>query len=400
MISVKEAQTHIRAGVAPLGTETVALSNAVGRILAVAPPSRTSHPAETVSAMDGYAVRAADVDPLPAALTVIGESAAGHPFEGELSAGQAVRIFTGAQVPPGADTVVLQEDCDRDGDAVSVREIEPGRHIRPRGQDFTAGDVVLAAPLRLGARHIGLLAAMDYPWVEVYRRPRVAILSTGDEIVLPGEPRGPAQIVSANGPALAAFVESRGGLPVHLGVVKDDRSALTAMAEAARDCDMLVTSGGVSVGDHDLVRKALGDAGLDVTFHKIAMRPGKPLMFGHLEQTPVLGLPGNPVSAMVCAMLFLGSALDRCQGLPGNGPIPSLAMLGAPIPENGGREDYTRAVLSDNGDGTQTVTPIFAQDSSMIGALANADAVIIRPPGAPPANAEEAVPVLRLDGLL
>lgn len=400
MISVEEAQTHIRAGVAPLGTETVALSNAVGRILAVAPPSRTSHPAETVSAMDGYAVRAADVDPLPAALNMIGESAAGHPFDGELSAGQSVRIFTGAQVPPGADTVVLQEDCDRDGDTVFVREIEPGRHIRPRGQDFTAGDVVLAAPLRLGARHIGLLAAMDYPWIEVYRRPRVAIMSTGDEIVLPGEPRGPAQIVSANGPALSAFVESRGGLPVHLGVVKDDRSALTAMAEAARDCDMLVTSGGVSVGDHDLVRKALGDAGLDVTFHKIAMRPGKPLMFGHLAQTPVLGLPGNPVSAMVCAMLFLGPALDRRQGLPGNSPIPSLAMLVAPIPENGGREDYMRAVLSDNGDGTQTVTPIFTQDSSMIGGLANADAVIIRPPGAPPSNAEEVVPVLRLDGLL
>ncbi len=400
MISVEEAQALVRTGIEPLGHETVALSSALGRVLAVAPPSRTRHPAETVSAMDGYAVRATDVDPAPAALKVIGESAAGHPFDGEVSDGQAVRIFTGAQVPPGADTVVLQEDCDRDGDTVSVREIEPGRHIRPRGQDFNVGDAVLSAPLRLGSRHIGLLAAMDYPWVEVYRRPRVAILSTGDEIVLPGEPRGPAQIVSSNGPALAAFVHSRGGIPVHLGVVKDDRSALTAMAEAARGCDLLVTSGGVSVGDHDLVRKALGDAGLDVTFHKIAMRPGKPLMFGHLDDTPVLGLPGNPVSALVCAMLFLGPALDRRQGLAGAPPSPSLAMLGAPLPENGGRQDYMRAVLSDNGDGTQTVTPIFAQDSSMIGALANADAVIVRAPGAPAADADEAVPVLRLDGLL
>jgi molybdopterin molybdotransferase len=404
MISVEEAQALVRTGITPLGNEAVPLSEGLGRVLAVAPPSRTSHPAETVSAMDGYAVRAADVAAPPATLSVIGESAAGHPFDGEIAKGQAVRIFTGAQVPAAADTVVLQEDCERDGDSVSVREIEPGRHIRPRGQDFSAGDVVLAAPVRLGARHIGVLAAMDYPWIDVYRRPRVAILSTGDEIVLPGEPRGPAQIVSANGPALSAFIKSRGGVPVHLGVVKDDRSALTAMAEAARDCDMLVTSGGVSVGDHDLVRKALGDAGLDVTFHKIAMRPGKPLMFGHLAasggDTPVLGLPGNPVSALVCAMLFLGPALDRLQGLAGAPPSPSLAMLGAPVPENGGRQDYMRAVLSDNGDGTQSVTPIFAEDSSMIGALANADAVIIRPPGAPAANAEEAVPVLRLDGLL
>lgn len=400
MISVEEAQALIRAGVAPLGQETVSLSSALGRVLAETPPARISHPAHTVSAMDGYAVRAADVPNVPGTLTVIGESAAGHPFDGEVGEGQAVRIFTGAQVPPGADTVVLQEDCDRDGENISIREIEAGRHIRPRAQDFAEGDVVLTAPLRLTPRHIGLLAAMDLPWLDVYRRPRVAILSTGDEIVLPGEPRGPAQIVSANGPALAAFVAARGGDPVHLGVVKDDREALTAMAEAARDCDLLVTSGGVSVGDHDLVRRALGDAGLNVAFHKIAMRPGKPLMFGHLGEAPVLGLPGNPVSALICAMLFLGPALDRRQGLAGNAPVPSLAILGAPVPENGGRQDYMRAVLSDNGDGTATVTPIFTQDSSMIGALANSDAVILRPPGAPAANAEEAVPVLRLDGLL
>lgn len=400
MISVEEAQALVRGGVVPLGRETVSLSDALGRVLADAPAARTAHPAKTVSAMDGYAVRAADVPDVTGVLTVIGESAAGHPFDGDVGPYQAVRIFTGAQVPPGADTVVLQEDCDRDGDSISIREIEPGRHIRPRAQDFAEGDVVLNAPLRLGPRHIGLLAAMDRPWLDVFRRPRVAILSTGDEIVLPGEPRGPAQIVSANGPALAAFVSARGGEPVHLGVVKDDRDALASMAEAARDCDLLITSGGVSVGDHDLVRKALGDAGLDVTFHRIAMRPGKPLMFGHLGDTPVLGLPDNPVSALICAMLFLGPALDRRQGLSGDPPVPSLAILGAAVPENGGRQDYMRAVLSDNGDGTATVTPIFAQDSSMIGALANSDAVIVRPPGAPAADAEEAVPVLRLDGLL
>jgi molybdopterin molybdotransferase len=400
MISVEQAQSLIREGVSPLGEEVVSLSEALGRVLAESPAARIDHPAHTVSAMDGYAIRAADVPSLPSSLTVIGESAAGHPFEGHVSEGQAVRIFTGAQVPPGADTVVLQEDVDRDQDTINLREIEPGRHIRPKGQDFSEGDIFLIPPLRLSPRHIGLLAAGDRPWIQVYRRPRVAILSTGDEIVLPGEPRGPAQIVSANGPALTAFVRSHGGIPVHLGVVKDEQSALTTMAKAAQDCDFIVTSGGVSVGDHDLVSKAFGAAGLEVGFHKIAMRPGKPLMFGHLGETPMLGLPGNPVSALVCALLFLGPALDRRQGLPGGAPRTQPAILGADLSSNGGRQDYMRAVISHNDDGSLTATPIFAQDSSMIGALANSDALIIRPIGAPEAKSGEAVPVLLLDGLL
>lgn len=400
MISVEEAQALVRDGITPLGTETVPLANALGRVLAEAPNARISHPAQTVSAMDGYAVKAADVPSVPSTLSVVGESAAGHPFLQDLHDGQAVRIFTGAQVPEGADTVVIQEDVDREGDEISVREIEPGRHIRPKAQDFKAGDPLLMAPLRLAPRHIGLLSAGDRPWLEVYRRPRVAILSTGDEIVLPGEPRNEAQIVSANGPALAAFVTAHGGDPVHLGVIKDDEGALKAVASAAGSCDMIVSSGGVSVGDRDLVRKAFGEAGLDVGFHKIAMRPGKPLMFGHLNGTPMLGLPGNPVSALVCALLFLGPALDRLQGLPGDAPLLQPAILGADIQANGGRQDYMRAILSREPDGTVTVIPIFAQDSSMIGALANSDALIVRPIGAPAASTGKTVPVLALDGLL
>ena len=400
MIPVEHAQKIIRDAIQPLGTETISLSLALGRVLAETPTARIAHPAHTVSAMDGYAVRAEDVPSVPSDLEIIGESAAGHPFQGKVSAGQTVRIFTGAHVPSGADTIVLQEDVDRDGDTISIREIEPGRHIRPKAQDFAEGDTILNPPLRLSPRHIGLLSAADKPWLQVYRKPRVAILSTGDEIVLPGEPRGPNQIVSANGPALAAFVSAKGGIPVHLGVVEDDKNALTAIANAAKDCDLVVTSGGVSVGDRDLVRIAFGDAGLDVEFHKIAMRPGKPLMFGKLGDTPMLGLPGNPVSALVCALLFLGPAIDRLLGLPGTSPHPHIATLTTDLSGNGSRQEYMRAVTSHNDDGTLTVTPIFTQDSSMIGALANADALIMRPVNAPAAKTEEAVPVLLLDGLL
>lgn len=400
MISVEQAQGLVRDGVIAVGTETISLSESLGRILAESPTARIAHPAHTVSAMDGYALRAENIPATPGTLTVIGQSAAGHPFEGSVKDGQAVRIFTGAHVPYDTDTVVIQEDVERDGDTITINSIEPGRHIRPKAQDFNEGDPLLIPPLRLAARHVGLLAAGDRPSLQVYQRPRVAIVSTGDEIVLPGEPRTSSQIVSANGPALSAFIKTKGGNPIHLGVVKDDEDALSAIAEAAKTADLIVTSGGVSVGDRDLVRKAFGSAGLDVNFHKIAMRPGKPLMFGHLDKTPMLGLPGNPVSALVCALLFLGPAIDRLQGLPGSAPQRTPAVLGADVNANGGREDYMRAVLSQNDDGRQTATPLFAQDSSMIGALANSDALIIRPIGAPAAKTGEAVPILPLDGLL
>ncbi|MDG2243980.1 MAG: molybdopterin molybdotransferase MoeA [Rhodospirillaceae bacterium] len=400
MISVEQAQCLVRDTITPVGTESISLSGSFGRVLAESPTARIAHPTHTVSAMDGYAVRANNIPSTPGKLTVIGESAAGHPFEGSIKDGQAVRIFTGAHIPQDSDTVVIQEDVESDGNTIIINSIEPGRHIRPKAQDFSEGDSLLTPPLRLATRHVGLLASGDRPWIQVFQRPRVAIISTGDEIVLPGEPRTSSQIVSANGPALSAFIQAKGGIPIHLGVVKDDEDALSAITESAMTADLIVTSGGVSVGDHDLVRKALGNAGVDVKFHKIAMRPGKPVIFGHLDKTPVLGLPGNPVSALICALLFLGPAIDRLQGLPGSAPKRIPAVLGADVNANGGREDYMRAVLSRNKDGNQTATPIFAQDSSMIGALANSDALIVRPIEAPAAKTGQAVPVIPLDGLL
>ena len=400
MITVEQAQALVRQSIIPVGSETIALTNSLGRVLSESHKARIANPANNVSAMDGYAVRAVDVPELPGSLTVVGESAAGDSYDGELGACQAVRIFTGAQVPIGADTIVIQEDTERTGQILTIKEIRPGRHIRLRGQDFSEGDELLFSPVRLSSRHIGLLAAANHPSLQVHRKPRVAILSTGDEIVLPGEPRGPDQIVSSNGPALSAFVESRGGIPVHMGVAKDEQASLTTMAIAAKDCDLLLTSGGVSVGDKDLVRAAFSEAGLKVAFHKIAMRPGKPLLFGHLDETPVLGLPGNPVSTMVCAYLFAGIALDCLQGLPGNPPEPIAAILSEDINKNGNRQDYMRAVLSRNADGSFSTAPIPKQDSSMIAAFARSAALIVRPIGAGPAKKGEVVPVLPLDSIL
>jgi len=400
MITVEEAQGLIREAISPVATETIALSEALGRVLAVTARARISHPTDNVSAMDGYAVRLEDIPSTPIQLRVVGESAAGHPYDEILKSGHAVRIFTGATLPSGADTVVIQEDTEPDGNKVTVNRIEPHRHIRPRGQDFLTGDSVLVAPLRLEARHIGLLAAADLPWIEVYQQPRIAVLSTGDEIVLPGEPRTAAQIVSANGPGLCAFIRNHGSIPVNLGVVGDNIETLQDAAEAAERCDMLVTSGGVSVGDHDLVLKALCDLGLNVTFHRIAMRPGKPLMFGRLQNTKVLGLPGNPVSAMICALLFLLPALDLLRGLPGHPPEISLANLSEELPENGSRQDYQRALTKLDDDGRLTVKPFNKQDSSMIATLAQSNALIVRSPRASAAKKGDAVPVITLKSLL
>jgi len=400
MILVEQAQELIREAISPVATETIALSEALGRVLATTTLARISHPPEDVSAMDGYAVRISDITSTPIQLEVVGESAAGHPYHRALESGHAVRIFTGATVPSGADTVVIQEDTESNGKSVKVNRIEPHRHIRPKGQDFLQGNSVLEAPARLEARHIGLLAAADLPWIQVYQQPRIGVLSTGDEIVLPGEPRTAAQIVSANGPGLCAFICNHGGIPVNLGVVGDNIETLQDAAAAASRCDLLVTSGGVSVGDHDLVLKALSELGLTVAFHGISMRPGKPLMFGHLHNTALLGLPGNPVSAMVCALLFLLPALDRLQGLPGHPPETSLATLSVDLPENGGRQDYQRAFTKLDDRGRLTVRPFDKQDSSMIGALAQSNALIVRSPRASAAIQGDTVQVIMLKRLL
>ena len=401
MISVEEALSRILAGVGgPVAAEEVALTDGLGRILADDVVAALTQPPVAVSAMDGYAVRAADVARIPARLTVIGSAPAGSPFAGEVGPGQAVRIFTGGAVPEGADAIVIQEDAEASGDAVTLKEAaSPGRFIRPAGLDFQAGSVGLAAGRRLTARDIGLAAAMNRPWLKVRRRPRVAILSTGDELVNPGETPGPGQIVSSNAFALAAFVAAEGGEPLMLGIARDDPAALARNIEAAKGADLLVTSGGASVGDHDLIAGALEAAGMTLDFWKIAMRPGKPLLFGRLGRMAVLGLPGNPVSSLVCALVFLRPALAALLGRSDRGPGAQSARLGRDLPENDGRQDYLRSELSTDGEGRLTATPFARQDSAMLSLLARAGCLVIRPPHAPAARAGEAVPVLRLDGL-
>jgi molybdopterin molybdotransferase len=396
MISVAAARSAIVEALQPVGPEVVGVTQALGRVLAGDVAAAISHPAADVSAMDGYAVRAADAT-MGATLRVTGESAAGHPWAGIVGPGEATRIFTGAYVPTGADAIVIQEDAEARADRILVKTpAVAGRHVRPMGQDFSAGELILRPPKKLSFRDVGLIAAMNVPWITVRRRPRVAILSTGDEVKMPGESIARGQLASANGPGLAAFVTSHGGDPIHLGIAADDAASLAALADTANGVDLIVTSGGVSVGDHDLIGRVLGAAGLAVTFHKIAMRPGKPLMFGQFKGTPFLGLPGNPVSAMVCAILFLGPALARLSGLPGHGPLTMLARTETSLKANDKREDYLRAVLRREADGTLTTTALSKQDSAMIRNLAEAGALIVRPPFAPETEAGATVQVIML----
>ncbi len=397
MISVAEARTRILSAFAPLGGETVALAQAHGRTLAADLHARLTQPPLPVSAMDGYAVRAADIAKAPATLTMIGTAPAGHMFAGSVGPGQCVRIFTGAVVPEGADTILIQENADADGTRILARQAEPlGRYVRPAGLDFKAGDLAIPAGTALDARHIGLAAATNHAWLDVRRRPRVAILSTGDEIVLPGTEPGPGQIVSSNGPALAAFVAQAGGDPLLLPIAPDNEQALQAIAAGARGCDLLVTTGGASVGDHDLVRQALGSTGLKLDFWQIAMRPGKPLMFGHFGDVPMIGLPGNPVSSLVCAVLFVAPAIAAMLGRSETAPTTVRAILGRDLEPNDRREEYMRAALSRDADGTLRATPFAKQDSSMIALLARADALAIRPANAPAAKAGDPVDVIPL----
>jgi molybdopterin molybdotransferase len=399
MISVEEAQRLILTPLTPVGGEMAVLTDALGRVLADDVAARATHPPADVSAMDGWALRAQDAQGPGATLSVIGESAAGHAFAGQVGPGQAVRIFTGAHMPMGADSVVMQEDCKAEGGRVTLAIAAlPGSHVRPKGLDFATGRVLLTAGRRLTSRDIGLLAAMNVPWVRVRRKPRIAILSSGDELALPGEPLPEGGIPASNGLALAAFCKVLGAEPVDLGIAPDDALGLQRLAKGAAGADLVVTSGGASVGDHDLVKSALGDVGLQVGFHKVAMRPGKPLLFGQMNGAPLLGLPGNPVSALVTAQLFLGPAL---RALLGQTPViepPLSARLASPLPANDRRQDYLRAKLERGQDGSWTATPFDRQDSAMMAALAKADGLIIRPPMSPIAKPGDLVPVLPLGG--
>ncbi|HXE17533.1 MAG TPA: gephyrin-like molybdotransferase Glp [Stellaceae bacterium] len=399
MIPVDEARERLLATLQPLGTEQIPVADGFSRVLAEDIAARRTQPPSALSAMDGYAVRAADVANIPARLSVVGAVPAGKSYDGKLGAGEAVRIFTGAPLPDGADAIVIQEDTDRDGDIVVVKEASPvGRHVRVAGLDFRTGDVRLKAGRRLTARDVGLAAAMNHPWLRVYRRPRVAILPTGDEIVLPGDPIGPNQIVSSNSFALGALVQACGGVPVALPIAPDDPRALQQVAATATGIDLLVTTGGASVGEHDLIRDALGETGLVLDFWQIAMRPGKPLMVGAFRGTPMIGLPGNPVSTMVCSMLFLKPAIEKLSGLAPTVPALQKARLTSPLKANDRRQDYLRAALTRSADGSLEVAPFGKQDSSMMSLLAAADCLIVRPPHAPAVIAGDPVDIMMLSG--
>ncbi len=399
MLSVEEAQRRVHAAFRPLGSEQVSLAEALGRVLALDVAARVTQPPAAVSAMDGYAVRAADVAKVPVRLKIVGYAPAGAADPGRVGAGEAVRIFTGGPLPEGADAIVIQEDTTAEGDHVVVNEAAPaGHYVRPAGLDFAAGDVGLAAGRLLTARDVGLAAAMNVPWLRVRRRPRVAILATGDELVMPGEPVGPNRIISSNGPALAAFVAACGGTPSLLGIAADDRAALQRMAAEAAGADLLITSGGASVGDHDLIQQALGESGLELDFWQIAMRPGKPLIFGRIGPTPLLGLPGNPVSSLVCATIFLRPAIDVMLGRAEPERPPATARLGADLGANDSRQDYLRARLSYDAEGRAVATPFNRQDSSMLSHLAHADCLIVRPPRAAAAAVGATVEIVLLAG--
>ena len=397
MIPVETALERILSALAPCGSETVALAESFGRVLAADVTARVTQPPLAVSAMDGYAARGVDVEAGPVELRRIGAVHAGARFDGMVGPGECVRIFTGAPIPQGADTIVIQENTRADGDRVQVSEATPqGRYVRPAGLDFRAGETGLAKGEIVGVRQLGLAAAMNRPWLEVARRPRVAILATGDEIVLPGDPIGASQIVSSNALAIGAFVRCWGGEPIQLGIAPDRTDAVQELARGAAGADLLVTTGGASVGERDLVRSALGAAGLELDFWQIAMRPGKPLMFGRIGAVPMLGLPGNPVSALVCSILFLRPALLRLLGATDLSEPRIDAVLGADLPANDQRQDYLRATLTRGADGTQIATAFARQDSSMLSVMTRADALLIRPPGAPALAAGSRVTVMPL----
>ena len=398
LLSVDEALRRILHDVAPTAAETVAIADACGRVLAEPLLALVTQPPFNASAMDGYAVRAADVAKVPATLAVIGEAAAGHPFSGKVGEGQAVRIFTGAPVPEGADAIVIQENTARDGVEVVVREGSfETAHIRAKGSDFRNGKPLLAAGRRIGPREITLAAAMGHGQVTVRRRPRVAILSTGDELLPPGSRLGPGQIFASNHLGVAALSEAAGAESQQLGIARDTRADLDAHIAKADGANIVVTIGGASVGDHDLVAPALEARGMTLAFWKIAMRPGKPLMFGRLKQSRVLGLPGNPVSSLICTRIFLLPLIRALLGQSVEAENPAQARLATPLEANGPRQHYMRAVSKPGPDGIALVTPVRSQDSSLLSPLAEADCLLVRAPGAPAAAPGSMVSILPLD---
>ncbi|MED5313758.1 MAG: gephyrin-like molybdotransferase Glp [Pseudomonadota bacterium] len=405
LLAVDEARERIIDGLAPMMSESLPLSDTMGRVLASDVSARLSLPPAAVSAMDGYAVRSGDCPTIGTTLQRIGESAAGRPWDGSVEAGTAVRIFTGAVVPQGADTIILQEDVsaesEDDGARITISEVpKHGQFIRPAGLDVSKGDLILHAGTVMSARLIALAVSAGHSKISVWRRPHVGILSTGDELVRPGEIPGAGQIISSNATYLAAFVEACGGIPVDLGIARDRPGEMLACVRAApAPLDLVITTGGASVGTHDHIVSDLNSAGTELGFWKIAMRPGKPLIHGRIDDIPLLGLPGNPVSSAVCANIFLRPAVARLSGAD-HQPQMIEARLGIDLAENDRRQDYLRSVLAYDGNGRPVVTPAKKQDSSMISVYAGANALVVRPPFDPPKTAGDTVMVMPLDPML
>jgi molybdopterin molybdotransferase len=397
LLPVDEARRQILQGVMPLPAETIELAQALHRTLARDVHAKRNQPPFAASAMDGYAVRHQDVEVLPATLTVVGTSAAGHGFKGRVNAGHAVRILTGAPLPAGADTVVIQENVLVTGDRISVEAATPrGKNIRRAGLDFAKGDLLVAKGTVLKPRDIGLLAAGNNATVKVYRKPRIVLFTTGDELVLPGNRPRADQIVSSNSHALAAMGLAFEAEVINLGIVTDDLRKTISAVRKGLGADVLVTTGGASVGDHDYVQAAFKACGVRLNFWKIALRPGKPFMYGRKGPTHVMGLPGNPVSALVTARIFLKPLLSVMNGLAADDPV-FTAVLDGTLPSNDERQDYVRASLTVHPDGRRVVAPFAAQDSSMQRVMQSSQALIVRPPLAPAAASGDTVQVLLVD---
>ena len=401
LLPVADALAKILAGASPIADiETVPLNAAFGRTLARDLVSTRTQPPFDVSAMDGYGLRAADLTAPEKRVLLVGESAAGRGFSGAVKAGECIRIFTGAPVPAGVDTVLIQEDAIVEGAMIGAREsVRAGQHIRIAGVDFREGEVGLKAGARLGPAELALAAAMNHATVPVARKPRVAILATGDELVAPGQTPGPDQIVCSNPFAVAAYVEGAGGEAIDLGIAGDEFSALERAIANARElkADILVTLGGASVGDHDLVQSALTKEGMELGFWRIAMRPGKPLIHGRLGDMHIIGLPGNPVSSIVCTLIFLIPLVRKlCGDLNAGADHTQPAILGADMKANDQRQDFLRATLSTDAEGRVVATPHALQDSSLLSVFSRSQALLIRPPHAPAAKAGEGCRILRL----
>ncbi len=394
LMPVDEALARVLGAGKKLGVEFIKLDDVIGRVLAKDLEAKRDQPPFQSSAMDGYAARHED---LGGPLKLVGIAAAGHRFKGTVKRGQAVRILTGAPLPKGADTIVIQENVSLSGKELVVHESPAlGRNIRPRGLDFRKNAVLISAGTRVTARDIGLMAAANAAVVSVRKRPRVVLFTTGDELVLPGDRPRTDQILSSNSHALAAMLKAWGAEVMNLGIVRDDMKATIAAIKKAANADILVTTGGASVGDHDYVQEALRRAGVKIGFWKIALRPGKPLMFGTKGKLSVLGLPGNPVSALVCARIFLKPLIGKMLGLDMT-DVPVMARVAAALPANDERQDYLRATLRYEEDGARAVHVFSKQDSSMQRNLRDADCLIVRPPNAPEVPHDALVPVILLD---